>query len=183
MTSDNLPEVSGDFDLRNAEFYDRMNHVVEEMLKGQNIAQISKTLGMKRHEVVSFIESWQDIARHSNTIQDRASDAIAGADQHYSMVIARLWETVEQADQNNETRTKAGVLKSIADVEQKRIDMLQKAGLLENQDLAQQMIDTEEKHEAIMALLKSVAADCDHCRVKILKGISEITGKGEGVEA
>lgn len=182
MTSANLPtprEVSGEFDL--VQYYDTMNRVVEEMLKGHNPTEIARILGLKRVQVTELIEQWQNIARNSNEIQDRASDAIYGADQHYSMIIQRMWETVEQVDNLTDYRTKNSVLKSIADVEQKRIDMLQKAGLLENQDLARQIVENEQKQEAIMAILREVAADCDHCRANILKRLSDISQDGVGV--
>lgn len=182
MTNGNLPtprEISGEFDL--VEYYDNMNKVVEEMLKGHSVPQIARTLNMKRTAVTGLIDQWQSIARNTNEIQDRASDAIYGADQHYSMIIQRLWETVEQVDSLPDYRTKNAVLKSIADVEQKRIDMLQKAGLLENQDLAKQILENERKQKAIMDILREVAADCEHCRANILKKLSDINKDGVGV--
>lgn len=177
MTSDNLPtisEISGDFDV--AEYYDKMNEVVEEMLKGSSPTQIAKTTHLKRRQVVELIGQWQQIARNHNQIRERAGDAIYGADQHYSMIIQKLWNTVEEAENQPqpELRTKTTILKTIADVEQKRIDMLQKAGLLENQDMAQKMVETEQRQEAIMNILREVAADCDHCRAKILHKLADI---------
>jgi hypothetical protein len=50
------------------------------------------------------------------------------------MIIQRAWETVEQADQNDQLGIKTQTLKLIADIEAKRIDMLQKAGILENNE-------------------------------------------------
>lgn len=182
MTKNNLPaprEISGDFDL--VTYYDTMNSVVEEMLKGNSIPQVARTLGMKRTQVGEMIDQWRAIARNTQEIQERAGDAIYGADQHYSMIIQRLWETVEQVDTLTDYRTKNAVLKSIADVEQKRIDMLQKAGLLENQDLAKQMIENERKQEAILNILREVAGECDHCRANILRKLSELNGSGESV--
>jgi hypothetical protein len=114
-------------------------------------------------------------------IRERAKEALAGADQHYSMIIQRAWETVDQADANQQYNTKASALKMIADVEQKRIDMLQKAGLLENNEMSAQLLETERKQEVLVGILKEVTSKCDVCRVEVAKRLSEVTGKVEEV--
>ena len=78
--------------------------------------------------------------------------------------------------------TKASALKMIADVEQKRIDMLQKAGLLENNELSAQLLETERKQEILMSILKEVTSDCSHCKVEVAKRLSEVTGKVEPID-
>lgn len=168
-------------ELELADFYTRVNNVVELMLKGNSIPSIAKELGMKQVDVVECIDHWKSVAANTTQIQDRARDAIAGADQHYAMVIERLWETVEQADNGGELRTKSTTLKMVADVEQKRIDMLQKAGLLDNQELSAQMAATQKKQDALMQVLREVAGECEHCRGKILNRLAKISGQAEGV--
>jgi hypothetical protein len=97
------------------------------------------------------------------------------------MIINRAWETVEQADANDQLNIKAQTLKLIADVEGKRIDMLQKAGLLENSEIGDQLLETERKQEILVNILKSVTANCDHCKFEVARQLSEVTGKIEPV--
>lgn len=160
--------------------FDQMNIVVEELLKGNNPTTISKNLSMKRSLVLELLDEWRSVVSIDNTIRERAKEALAGADQHFSMIINRAWETVNQADANNQLGTKATALKLIADTESKRIDMLQKAGLLENTELSAQLLDTERKQEALVGILKDVTSHCDKCRVEVSKRLSEITNKVEG---
>ena len=161
--------------------FDQMNLVVEELLKGKNPTDISKFLGIKRSEVLEHIDTWRELVSGDSRIRERAKEALAGADQHYSMIIQRAWETVDQADANQQYNTKASALKMIADVEQKRIDMLQKAGLLENNEMSAQLLETERKQEVLVNILKEVTSNCNVCRVEVAKRLSEVTGKVEEV--
>lgn len=162
--------------------FEQMNRVVEELLKGNNPTDISKTLNIPRSQVLVHIDTWKELTTGDNRVRERAREALAGADQHYSMIIQKAWETVDQADANQQYNTKASALKMIADVEQKRIDMLQKAGLLENNELSSQLLETERKQEILVNILKEVTSNCSHCRVEVSKRLSEVTGQVDPID-
>ena len=163
------------------DYYDTINSVVSLMLQGYNPTQISKELKMKRSEVMECIEEWKRMGRQSNQVQERAMDAITGADQHYSMVIFKLWETIEQAESEGDLRLKKDTLNTIASVEDKRIGMLQKAGLLDNQEMAHQVAETERKQKILTDILREIATEHPEVRMKILQKLSKVTGQAEGV--
>jgi len=169
-------------ELEIADHFDRMNKVVEELLKGGNASEISKMLAIPRAEVVQHINEWKEIIRNDNNIHARAREALAAADQHFNMIIQKGWETVEQADSNAQYGTKAQTLKLIADVESKRLDMLNKAGVLENNELADQMIENERKQKILADILKEVSSNCPTCKRELAKRLSEITGRVEVID-
>jgi hypothetical protein len=160
---------------------EQMNAVVEQYLKGEKPTQIAKKLQMKRSDVLDYIDEYKEIARNDPHVKGRAREALYSADSHFSMVIERSWETVEQADQNNDIRTKATVLKNIADIEGKRVEMLQKAGLYDDAAIGDELAAMEEKAEAIKQLLKEVATKYPEARYMIMSGLSKIFGQPEGV--
>lgn len=164
-----------------ADHYDRMNRVVEELLKGNNATQIASITGLKRAEVLEHIDEWKGVVRNDNTARDRAKEAVSGADQHYAMLIKEAWKTVEDADQAGQLNVKATALKLIADIETKRIGMLQQVGLLDNAELAGQISDTERKQEVLVKILKEVTATCPKCKIEVAKRLSQITGVVESV--
>jgi len=129
-------------ELEPAVHFDRMNKVVEELLKGK---------------------------------------AISGADQHYAMLIKEAWKTVEDADTQGQLNVKAGALKLIADIETKRITMLQAVGVLESNEIASQIAETERKQEILVGILKEVTAGCPKCKLDVAKRLSQITGIVESV--
>jgi hypothetical protein len=171
--------MSSDVEVANK--FDQMNRVVEEMLKGNNPTQIARELSIKRTEVLDHLDTWKSLVKGDNSIRERAKEALGAADQHYAMIINRAWETVEQADANDQLSIKAQALKLIADIEGKRIDMLQKAGLLENTDIGNQIIETERKQKILIDILKDISGRCESCKIEVTKRISEVTGKVEAI--
>lgn len=164
-----------------AEHYDRMNLVVEELLKGSTPTQIATSTGMKRADVVTLIDEWKSIVHNDSSSRDRAKEAISGADQHYAMLIKEAWKTVEDADTQGALAVKSGALKLIADIETKRIAMLQSVGILENTEIAAQIAETEKKQEILVGILKEVTSSCPKCKMDVAKRLSQITGIVEAV--
>lgn len=164
-----------------ADHFDRMNKVVEELLKGNNATKIATLTGFKRSEVIEYIDEWKEAVRTDSGARERAKQAISGADQHYAMLIKEAWKTVEDADQLGQLNVKATTLKLIADIEGKRIGMLQEVGLLDNAELATHLADTERKQEILVKILKEVTASCPKCKLEVAKRLSQITGIVEHV--
>lgn len=168
-------------ELELADRWERINKVVEIFLKGTtNPTFIAKQTGFKRTEVQEYLNEWRSVIHSDRLIQNRAREALAGADQHYSMLIEEAWDVVKQSDQQGSLPQKTTALKLIADIQQKQIDMLQKAGLIENNELADEIIETERKQELLVKILKEVVSDCAHCKKEVFSRLSEVTGKAEG---
>ena len=165
-----------------ADHFDRMNKVVEELLRGNNPTQIATLTGLKRAEVVGLIDEWKSVVHNDTSARERAKEAISGADQHYAMLIKEAWKTVEDADQAGQLSVKSGALKLIADIEGKRIGMLQEVGLLDNAEMAGQIAEAERKQEVLVKILKEVTATCPKCKMEVAKRLSQITGIVEPIE-
>lgn len=169
-------------ELEPAVHFDKMNKVVQELLKGNSATQIASVTGYTRKEVLEYIDEWKSVVHNDSNIRDRAREAISGADQHYAMLIKEAWKTVEDADTQGQLNVKAGALKLIADIETKRIAMLQSVGVLENNEIASQIAETERKQEILVGILKEVTASCSKCKLDVAKRLSQITGIVEPIE-
>lgn len=161
--------------------FDRMNRVVEELLKGNSTTQIATITGFSRKEVLEYVDEWKSVVHNDTNMRERAREAISGADQHYAMLIKEAWKTVEDADTQGQLSVKANALKLISDIETKRISMLQSVGVLENNELAAQIAETEHKQEILVGILKEVTASCPKCKLDVAKRLSQITGVVESV--
>ena len=171
---DNELELTGKFD--------QMNLVVEEYLKGNGPAAIARNLSLTRVQVDNYIDAWKGFIHDNNIIKDRAKEALMGADEHYNMLIKEAWNTVNQADVQDALNVKAQTLKLIADIEAKRIDMLSKAGVLENNSMADQILESERKQDILVGILKEVTAGCEKCKWEVSKRLSQVTGQIEAVQ-
>lgn len=165
-------------DIEIADHYDLMNRVVDEGLRGSSPTVIAKKFNLKRAEVLEFQSEWRKIIHNDVNVHARAREALAGADQHYNMIIAKAWETSEQADASQLYAVKVQALKLVADTEQKRLDMLNKAGVLENTELAEQVLETERKQKILIEILRDLPPDVQK---HIASRLSEVTNKVEAI--
>lgn len=156
---------------------DQVNRVVGEYLKGNDPTKISKQLDLPRTKVVSLIKEWQNLVSDNSAIRARAKEALAAADEHYSRLISQAYEVIDEATTTANLGAKTNGIKLVMDLESKRIEMLQKAGLLENKELAEEMLEIERRQEILMGILKDVAAEHPEIRDKIMKRLSEASEK------
>ena len=161
--------------------FDQMNKVIEELLKGNSPAQIARSLELTRAQVENYIDAWKGFVHDNKAVRDRAKEALAGADEHYNMLIKEAWVTLNQADAQDSPNVKAQVIKLIADIEAKRIDMLNKAGVLEDNSMADQILESERKQDILIGILRDVTSSCDHCKWEVSKRLGQVTGQVEAV--
>jgi hypothetical protein len=161
------------------EHLDQVNKVVEEYLKGNDPTQISKELAMPRQKVVGYINEWRAMASDNAAIRARAKEALVGADTHYTKLIQKAYEVIDDATTTANQTAKTSGIKLVMDLESKRIEMLQKAGLLENKELAEEMIEIERKQEVLVGILKDIASEHPEVRDKIMQRLSEISKERE----
>lgn len=157
------------------EHLDEVNKVVEKYLAGSEPTQISKELAMPRQKVVAYINEWRTMAADNAAIRARAKEALVGADTHYTKLISKAYEVIDEASTTANLGAKTAGIKLVMDLESKRIDMLQKAGLLENKELAEEMIAIENRQEVLVGILKDIAAEHPEVRDKIMRRLSEVS--------
>ena len=161
------------------EHLDKVNKVVEEYLKGNDPTQISKELAIPRQKVVSYINEWKVMAADNAAIRARAKEALVGADTHYSKLIQKAYEVIDDATTTANLSAKTSAIKLVLDIEARRIDMLQKAGLLENKELAEEMLEIERKQDVLVNILKEMATEHPEVRDKIMRRLSDISKERE----
>jgi len=158
---------------------DEINKVVEEYLKGNDPTRISKTLDLPRQRVVAHLNEWRVMASANDAIRARAKEALVGADAHYTKLINQAYEVIEDATTTANLNAKTTAIKLVMDIEARRIDMLQKAGLLENKELAEEMIEIEKRQEVLVGILRDIASEHPEVRDLIMSRLSTIAREGE----
>lgn len=161
------------------EHLDNVNKVVEKYLAGSDATQISKELAIPRQRVVAYIDEWRAMAADNAAIRARAKEALVGADTHYSKLIQKAYEVIDDATTTANLGAKTAGIKLVMDLESKRIDMLQKAGLLENKELAEEMIEIENRQEILVGILKDIASEHPEVRDKIMRRLSDVSKEKE----
>jgi hypothetical protein len=161
------------------EHLDEVNRVVEKYLAGEEPTQISKELALPRQKVVSHINEWRAMASDNAAIRARAKEALVGADTHYSKLIQKAYEVIDDATTTANLAAKTAGIKLVMDLESKRIDMLQKAGLLENKELAEEMVEIERKQDILVNILRDIASEYPQIRDEIMRRLSQVSREQE----
>lgn len=167
------------FEEKTVDHLDQMNKVVAKYLEGNDETKISKMLSMPRQKVVSFLNEWRQMAANNAAIRERAREALVAADTHYSKLIGQAYEVIDEATQTSNLTAKNSAIKLVLDIESRRIDMLQKAGLLENKELAEEMMEIENRQEILVGILKDIASEHPEIRDKIMRRLSSAAKPGE----
>jgi hypothetical protein len=158
---------------------EEVNQVASEYIKGKDASAISKELDIPRNRVLSLLTEWRNMVANNEAVRIRAREALAGADQHYNHLIRQAYEVIEDATTTANLSAKTAAIKLVMDIESKRIDMLQKAGLLENKELADQLLEQEQKQDVLVGILREVSGDCPRCRNEVAKRLAQVSGQSE----
>ena len=153
---------------------DEVNRVASEYVKGSTEIQISKSLDIPRTRVVRLLDEWRGMIANNDAIRARAREALATADQHYNRLIQKAYEVIDSAESLGDLGEKRQSLKLILEIENKRIEMLQKAGLLENKEIAEELMESERKMEVLVKILREVSGQCDHCKVEVTRRLADV---------
>jgi hypothetical protein len=155
----------------------KMDKVVTEYLKGLTNTEIARKLGMTTGQVGGILKEWRGLASNNEAIKSRALLALKGADTHYDKLIKKAYEVMEDAEDAENINQRLASIKLIADMEAKRIDLLQKAGALEDTDISRQIVETERKQAIVVDILKNTVGGCSRCRPMVQSKLAEMTNE------
>jgi hypothetical protein len=164
------------------EYADQMDRVMALYFQSVPITQIAKRTGLKRAEVMRYVDDFKYYAKNSGALTDRAAEAVFTADEHFSQVIARAHGIADRAEFDDEKKIEISALTLAANTEANRVKMLKDSGAMENLELAKQMADTDAKAEAIISLLVKVTEAHPETKTMIMTNLSKITGKAFAVQ-
>lgn len=142
----------------------RRNQVADLMLTGVSEFAVARRLGIKAVEAKNYWNQWKDMLAHDDEGRDLAKDHLNRMVKHYDVLIEKSHKNLKDLeglvyDEKISAQVNA-TLKNIADYEAKRVDALQKAGLLDNNDLGDELAEREEREAVLIGILQN-----DLCRV------------------
>lgn len=161
--------------------YEERDKVVDLYLKGQNEAAISRSLSIPRKDVKGYIEGFKAFAKDNLLLQERGMQVVQEFDHQQDFIIRELVKAVEEADMAGDYKTKGVLLKTLHDVQKGRVDTMQKAGMLSDAAMGDELAAMEEKHEKLIDILKKVSATCNRCKMEVARELAKVTGKPEPV--
>ena len=166
-------EVSTQLELR--------DKAVSLFLQGKKETAISREMGIPRKDVTAYIQQFHAYAKDNELLQERGRQVVFEFDNQQDRLIEELWKSVEEADFAGDYKTKGVLLKTLHDIQKGRVDTMQKAGMLSDAAMGDELAAMEEKHEILINILKKVSAGCNRCKMEVARELSKVTGKAEPV--
>lgn len=163
--------------------FEEMEKVAELTMHGNSIASIVKQTGLTRMEVKTLQEDYRIALANDSEARDMARDHLNQMVVHFDSLIKKFYDLVDEIDtlafNHQVAGQKNAALKAIAELEAKRVDALQKAGLLDSAELGDELAEAEEKRDIIIDIIQNQV--CPDCRIKIAGDIAKLTGKVEPI--
>lgn len=163
--------------------FEHIKKVADIYVKGTTSPYtIAKQLGIKVVDAKHAIEQWHEIINHDAESRDMARD-------HLNMMIHRYDTLIEESNANlddlkqmifNEKVSAQinATLKNIADFDKTRVDLLQKAGILDNHDLGDELAEREQREAMLIGILQNDL--CDECKITVRDRLTVLTGQVQG---
>lgn len=157
--------------------FEMMEKVAERMLMGENATNIAKSLKIPRKEVIALQQEYRMVLTQDNEARDLARDYLHQMVEHYTKLIKKFYDLVDEIeilDFNHQVAAqKNAALKAIAELEAKRVDALQKAGLLESAELGDEIAQWEEEKETMLSVLRDL---CPNCQSQVGSRLTALRG-------
>ncbi len=144
--------------------FQQMEKVADLTLKGHTATAIAKTLNIPRKEVMTLQEDYRTALANDHEARDMARDYLNLMVKHYDNLINSFYQLIDDIDSlafnDRVAAQKNAALKAIADLDAKRVDALQKAGLLDSAELGDEIAKWEEEKESMLSILMDLCAVC-----------------------
>lgn len=144
--------------------FEMMEKVADASYRLPNATAVAKELGIPRKEVVALQKDYSDALANDAEARDLARDHLHRMVRHFDALIAKFYKLLDEIDTlefgHQVAAQKNATLRSIADLESKRLDSLQKAGLLDSAELGDELAKWEEEKEILLSVLNDLCPAC-----------------------
>jgi hypothetical protein len=165
-----------------AEPYRQMEDVAKAIMKGHSELKVARDLGIKVTEVKALWGNYKDLL-HNSLAVDAARDQLNVMVEQYNDLISKLYGNLDDLEGlNYDDKISAQInttTRNIGDLLAKRVDLLQKAGILEGADMGAEVAAMEEKQEILIDILRNDL--CEKCQATVARRLKEVTGQVESV--
>jgi hypothetical protein len=166
------------------EAFQHMEEIIKRHLKGHSPLKIARDLNIKMVEVSRNIEQWREIARADQESRDTVRDRLNEMVIRYDTLIKEANDNLTQLkelDFNEKQSTQIlASIRLVADLDKSRVDLMQKAGLLDNTELGNELAEREAREEALIKILRDDL--CPDCKMVVARKLQALTNEVEVIQ-
>lgn len=155
--------------------------VVSLYARTKTISQIMNETGLKKQEVELILVDYRKYAMQDKVLREMSRETVLKTRQHYDDLIGQMYEAIDLADNEGDYNAKMKGIKAIADIEKQRVDFMQKAGMLADNEIGDQLVESERKQQIIIDILRELSKKYPKIGLEFQERLREVTGVVEGV--
>lgn len=164
--------------IRRAELEDK---VVSLYARTTPISEIIKQTGLKKSEVEFILIEYRKYAMQDKVLREMSRETLLKTRQHYDDLIRQLYDVAKIAETDGDNKTRLQTIKAIADIENQRVEFMRKAGMLAENEIGDQIVESERKQQIIIDILRDISKQYPKIGLEIQNKLRELTGVLEGV--
>lgn len=162
--------------------FKEMEKVASMMLKGHSEYTTARRLNMKAVEVRALWSQYKERLTNDSMATDVARDHLNLMVKQYDSLIAKANQNLEDLESlTYDEKISAQInatIKTIGDLQAKRVDTLQKAGLLDAGELGEELAQREEREQQLLNILRNDL--CADCKVVVRDKLTAMSSVVEG---
>lgn len=155
--------------------------VISLYAKTKTLPEIMKETGLKKSEVEFILASYRKYAMQDKVLREMSRETVLKTRQHYDDLISQMYDAIDLADGEGDYKTKMQGITAIANIEKQRVDFMQKAGMLADNEIGDQLIESERKQQIIIDILREMSRKYPKIGLEFQSRLKEVTGVLEGV--
>lgn len=164
--------------LRHAELQDK---VVSLYARSTKISEIVKQTGLTKRQVEDMLVDFKRYALQDRVLREMSRETVIKTREHYDDIIQQLYSAIALAEDSGDYKSHMQGLKMLADVEKQRVDFMQKAGMLADNEIGQQLVEAEERHTILIEILKKIMKKYPNVGLEIQDELAQVSGEVTGV--
>jgi hypothetical protein len=163
--------------------YDELAETEAEVIRlhnvGKTTAEIQQATNMPPRVQREILDKFKKWAQNDLATQERTKEAVAYLDLFFTDKIREMHGLYEEADLQDpkDLKLMKEILKEEANITKMRLEALQKSGLLNANGIGDQMLELEEREEAIKELIMTIAQEFPQTKRRISELLAELDGK------
>ena len=174
--------MSGELSIIDADAFEQIKKVADLYVQGTTSPYtIARRLNIKVVEAKQALEQWHEVLRNDSESKDLAREHLNVMVQRYDTLIAEANENLNNLKMlAYDEKVSAQInttIKVIGELDKVRVDLLQKAGLLDAHDLGDELAEREEREATLIDILRNHL--CDSCKQEVAYRLGQVTGQVE----
>lgn len=164
--------------------FKEMEEVAKSMLKGHTEYKTARDLGLKVVEVRALWIAYKDRLSNDSLARDAARDHLNMMVRSFDDLILKMHANLDDLDNmafdQQTSAQKIASVKTIGELQAKRVDALQKAGLLDNAELGDELAEHERQRDILVDILKNDL--CPECQARVAQKLQQVTNEVEVIQ-